>query len=107
MLAALGLSLTACAGSRTKLLTMTGACDAFGAGPKYEIKGATRYDQDWIDDKVEAGIGGCEWERPAPRPQSLDVKVQLDRPAKVVVAPPAKPKKKRLFDRWRKKAPDA
>lgn len=48
-----------------------GECKIFPP-PKYAIRGATQYDQDWADDTVESGVGGCRWPRPAPRPALLD-----------------------------------
>lgn len=40
--------------------------------PKYEVRGVTQYDQDWIDNAVEGGIGAFGWPRPAERPPGLD-----------------------------------
>jgi hypothetical protein len=50
-----------------------GECRVFEA-PPYEVLGKTTYDQDYIDGNVEAGVGGCGWKRPAPRPPGLDAK---------------------------------
>lgn len=62
-----------------------GACKIFDA-PKFEVRGATQHDQDWIDPTIESGVGGCKWARPARRPPQWDAA-----PApKVVVAKPAK-----------------
>lgn len=41
-------------------------------GPKFEIRGATVHDQQWIDETTEAGIRGLGWERPGPRPPEWD-----------------------------------
>lgn len=65
--------------------------------PEYEVKGATQYDQDWIDENVEAGIAGLGWDRPKPRPPEWDKKPEPK-------AVPAKPKKKSLLDRFRRKS---
>ena len=51
--------------------SVAGTCPAFEA-PRYVVKGKRPYDQDWIDGNVEAGIGACNWARPAPRPPQLD-----------------------------------
>jgi hypothetical protein len=48
-----------------------GECHIFER-PAYAVRGKTQYDQDWVDGNVEAGIGGCKWARPAPRPPELD-----------------------------------
>lgn len=62
-----------------------GECKVF-ARPPYAVLGKTSYDQNWIDDTVEGGVGGCRWKRPAPRPAELDAVPGQ----KVVVAPPRK-----------------
>src|SRR5262245_62081310 len=49
-----------------------GACDAFER-PSYQIRGATPYDQDWADRITEAGVAGCDWQRPSLRPSLLDL----------------------------------
>lgn len=92
ILVALGISLAGCASSNSGVASLTGgACKAFDR-PPYAIKGATPYDQAWADDQVEAGVGGCGWARPKPRPASLD------KPKALTVAPVAiKPKKKPGF----------
>lgn len=66
-----------------------GECKIFEA-PRYAVKGARPYDQDWIDSQIEGGVGGCKWARPAPRP------TELDAPLTKRAAPKAKaaPKKK-------------
>lgn len=43
--------------------------------PQYVVRGLRRYDQDWIDSTIEGGVGACGWQRPAPRPASLDEKL--------------------------------
>lgn len=62
-----------------------GECKIFEA-PKYEVRGARPYDQDWIDSNIEGGVGGCGWSRPQKRPASIDVRPA----AKPVVAPDRK-----------------
>lgn len=55
--------------------------------PRYAVRGAQSYDQDWIDSTIEGGIGACKWKRPAPRPPELDA----PKVARKVAAVPAKP----------------
>lgn len=50
-----------------------GECKIFER-PQFAVKGARQYDQDWVDSQIEGGVGGCHWQRPAPRPASLDTK---------------------------------
>ncbi len=50
-----------------------GECRVFDR-PPYAVKGATEYDQSVADNFVESGVGGCGWQRPAPRPPELDAK---------------------------------
>jgi hypothetical protein len=74
-LMAIGLLSAGCA-SNDKFASLTGpdgACSAFQA-PTYVVKGKSRYDQQWVDTQTEAGVAGCGWERPKPRPPSLDAK---------------------------------
>lgn len=71
-----------------------GECKVFEA-PKYAVKGARPYDQDWIDSTIEGGVGACKWERPAPRPAALDAVPAA--PKKVAKVP--LPKKKPLWIR--------
>lgn len=42
--------------------------------PEYALKGATTYDQNWIDETTEAGVAGLGWKRPKPRPPAFDAK---------------------------------
>lgn len=53
--------------------------------PPYAVRGAKKYDQAWIDETIESGVGGCNWQRPKPRPAALDASGD---------AAPAKPRKK-------------
>lgn len=48
-----------------------GECKIFEA-PRYVVLGKRAYDQNWINDQVEAGVGGCNWQRPKARPASID-----------------------------------
>jgi hypothetical protein len=65
--------LTGCA--TNKLQTFVGgSCKAFPR-PDYQVKGRTKYDQTWVDKVTEAGVAGCQWERPKPRPASWDATV--------------------------------
>lgn len=77
----------------------TGECKVFDA-PPYVIRGATQYDQDWIDPTIESGVGACGWKRPEPRPAEWDAPVK---PAPVVKVT-KKPKKKGSW-LWRAKWP--
>lgn len=83
-------------------------CKVFEA-PKYAVKGARPYDQDWIDSTIEGGVGACHWQRPVARPASLDAPPK--RPSVVKTKPALAPKKKpplwlRML-RWNKPAPAA
>lgn len=83
--AALGISLAGCA-SPGKFATVDAFCDAL---PKQAvaIKGATAFDQPWIDETSEAVIAGCNRDRPAARPP------EWDRPL-AAPASPGRPKSK-------------
>lgn len=63
--------------------SVKGSCKVFDA-PKYAVRGARPYDQDWIDSTIEDGVGACKWARPAPRPAELDA-VKAPPAPKVVV----------------------
>lgn len=89
---ALGALLTGCADKDRFATMIGGACEGFER-PEYEIKGKTPYDQKWADKQTEAGVAGCNWERPKPRPASLDAK-----PMPVKAPQPMKPATFR--DRW-------
>jgi hypothetical protein len=97
--AAIGMLLAGCA-HNDGFATLTGvngtggACSAFEA-PKYAIAGKTAYDQKWADKTTEAGVAGCKWKRPQPRPALLDAK-----PMPVKALPAKKP---HWYDRFRKK----
>jgi hypothetical protein len=81
-------SIAGCAGLPLPASVKGGECKVFDR-PEYEVRGARRYDQNWIDGNIEAGVGGCNWARPKARPPALDA----EGPAPVVIAP-AKPVKK-------------
>lgn len=66
--------------------------------PEFAIRGATDFDQKWIDETTEAGVAALGWPRPAPRPAEWDRPLA---PAATAGAAPA-PKKKRLGDRVRR-----
>jgi hypothetical protein len=83
----LTVALAGCAGTKLPASVKGGECRVFEP-PKYAIAGRTSYDQDWIDGNVEAGVGGCGWKRPAPRPPGLDAKTNKPAPHK---APKKKP----------------
>ncbi|WP_456681659.1 hypothetical protein [Bradyrhizobium sp. USDA 3311] len=73
-------------------------------GPEFVVKGATDFDQRWIDETTEAGIAALGWKRPEPRPPEWDKPLSRDvaqaapRPASVA----KQPQKKRLRDRVRR-----
>jgi hypothetical protein len=77
-----------CAGLPLPASVKGGECKVFDR-PEYEVRGARRYDQNWIDGNIEAGVGGCNWARPKARPPALDA----EGPAPKIIAP-AKPIKK-------------
>jgi len=64
--------------------SVAGSCAVFER-PPYAVRGKTSYDQNVADNFVESGVAGCNWQRPAPRPASLDAS-----PGKAGEAPPAK-----------------
>lgn len=74
-------------------------------GPEVAVKGATDFDQRWIDETTEAGIAGLGWQRPAARPPEWDKPLAKHARAPIpdVIPPDAKPvvKKKRWRDRIR------
>jgi len=81
-IALLALLLAGCASRGGPASIAGGECRIFEA-PAYEVRGKRAYDQDWIDSQVEGGVGGCRWNRPAPRPASIDA----GPPAKAAAAP--------------------
>jgi hypothetical protein len=58
-------------------------------GPEVAIKGATDFDQRWIDETTEAGIAALGWQRPSARPPEWDK--PLSRTADASPLPAAKP----------------
>jgi hypothetical protein len=76
-------------------------------GPDFVVKGATDFDQKWIDETTEAGIAALGWKRPAPRPQEWDRPLARAVPPAPPAAAPAPAKKKsvlrRFLDRVRQK----
>lgn len=82
---------TGCAGTKLPA-SVSGGIDQIFPAPPHEIRGATKVDQDWIDETIAAGQTCCHWEI-EPRP------AELDRPAKVVVAPAPVQKKPSLWRR--------
>jgi hypothetical protein len=105
LLVASGILLAGCA-DKNRFASLTGsdgkgggACSAFEA-PKYQIKGKTPYDQQWADKTTEAGVAGCQWQRPAPRPPEMDAPP----PTPVAATAPASKPKRHWYDRFRRKA---
>lgn len=87
--------MTGCAASPSKLTTLKdGTCKVVHT-PPVAVKGATAYDQDWIDETTEALVGGCRQPRPKARPPELNAK------PKPLVAPAPAPKKKTWRERVR------
>lgn len=74
-----------------------GECRIFER-PDYAVRGKQQYDQDWIDGNIEAGVGGCGWKRPKPRPASFDARKGHD------ATRPAPVKKRGLLKRIRDRA---
>jgi hypothetical protein len=64
-------TLAGCAGTRLPASVKGGECRVFER-PEFVVLGKRQYDQRWIDGNVEAGVGGCGWQRPAKRPPALD-----------------------------------
>jgi hypothetical protein len=60
-----------CSGIPLPASVRDGECKVFER-PEFVVRGAKRYDQNWIDGNIEAGVGGCNWARPKPRPASFD-----------------------------------
>lgn len=91
------LFLAGCASGERFATITDGACKAFEA-PEHEIRGRTRHDDAWIAKQTEAGVTGCGWERPKPRP------LEWDRAA--VAAKPVEPPKKKpsIWSRLRQKS---
>ena len=90
-LAMLTLAMTTAACGHNAEVSVTGGEARAIEPPEYEIKGATDFDQRWIDRTVEAGVAGLGWQRPKERPAAWDAK-----PApRAVAAPPVPAKKKR------------
>lgn len=90
------LPLAACFDKDNKPATViNGECRIFERA-EYAYKGKTQHDQLYIDKQIEAGVRGCGYERPKPRPQAWDAKPV------VVKAPIPKPAPKAgLLDRFR------
>ena len=84
--------LAGCAGTNRPASVLGGECHVFER-PQYVVLGKTRYDQRFVDTVVESGVGACGWERPAPRPASLNAAPGA-KPAPVVA-----PKKRGMFRR--------
>lgn len=80
-----------CAGTSLPASVKGGECRVFER-PEYAVRGKRPYDQDWIDGNIEAGVGGCGWQRPKPRPASFDAV-----PGQKKVVPP--PKKRTFVQR--------
>lgn len=65
------------------------------SSPEFAVRGATAYDQRWVDRTTEALVAGCKQARPKARPPSMDAQ-----PKVVEKKPP--PKKPTMWQRLRK-----
>jgi hypothetical protein len=75
--------------------------------PEFAVKGATDFDQRWIDETTEAGVASLGWKRPEARPPEWDKPLSRDVAAPAPAAEPAKAKpvkKKHWWNRLRRKA---
>lgn len=86
------LLLAACASGPDAVGSVAGGDCQVAHTPQYAVRGATRYDQQWVDTTTEALVAGCRQPRPQARPP------ELDRPAARQAVKPT-PKKKRFLDR--------
>lgn len=64
-------TLAGCGGDNRPASALGGECKIFPRA-ETEIEGKTATDQRWIDNTIESGVGGCGWQRPAPRPPEID-----------------------------------
>jgi hypothetical protein len=87
--------LSGCAGSRPASIA-GGEC-RIAHTPQYAVKGATPYDQNWVDDTTESLVAGCKQPRPLARPASLDVPTHKVGGKPVVV--PVTTKKRHFWQR--------
>lgn len=71
-------------------------------GPDFAVKGATEFDQRWIDETTEAGIAALGWQRPGPRPPEWDKPLARNKPTIEQAAAAPEKKKLRWRDRFRK-----
>lgn len=94
LIAALALPLAGCFEATRGSIT-GGECKVFDP-PPFAVRGLRQYDQDWIDGNIEAGVGGCGWERPQVRPASMDAS-----PAQKAKATPKPAKKRGIIKRIR------
>lgn len=83
------------------MASVTGGEDHALKGPDFVVKGATDFDQRWIDETTEAGVAALGWKRPAARPAEWDKPLSRDAEAAPAPAPAAK-KKPRWRDRVRR-----
>ena len=92
---ALGISLGACA--TKKFATVDAFCEALPQ-QKVAVKGATEFDQPWIDTTSEAVIEGCDRKRPEARPPEWDRPLAKEKP------PVVKKKKPSIWQRIKPQA---
>lgn len=89
LLVGLGILLAGCA--LNNFASLQAAGEAFPQA-QYQILGKTRYDQKWVDKTIEAEVAGFGFKRPLKRPESLDAKVVVIKPATpATITAPAKP----------------
>lgn len=81
------------------MVSVIGGVDQVIKAPEFVVKGATDFDQRWIDETTEAGIAGLGWKRPEARPPEWDKPLSRNPKATIVdpadPAPAAKPAKKK------------
>jgi hypothetical protein len=97
-------ALAGCAGTSLPASVTGGECRVFPR-PEYAVRGKTKYDQNWVDDTVESGVGGCKWQRPAARPPALDAAPSVGRPAVAAVPQKRASLMQRTFGHLRRKVP--
>jgi hypothetical protein len=71
-------------------------------GPQFVIKGATDFDQRWIDETTEAGIAALGWQRPAARPAEWDKPLAKAADPAPLTTPTAKRERLRNLFHFRK-----
>ena len=89
LLVALALMVAGC-GTSLPASVRGGECKVFTA-PKYAPVSNVADDQEWIDETVESGVGGCGWERPKKRPKPTPAAKKVTIRAVKIPLPLSKP----------------